>query len=234
MHLVLFGIVIPALVVHSKRALDQGASLPPFSQHVVSAVLQLTIFALVSLLVARAEGLELFPRALPRPGAWLAGAVLLGVAIAIMGPRWRRAVAEGRPILRLLSPRNGRERAFWVVASAAAGFSEELTWRGVQFALLAELTGQPWTAAGACAVMFAVAHAVQGWKATVAIVPFALAFQLLVLYTGSLYIAMLVHFVYDLVAGFSYGRLARELEALRSPGWPADAPAPARDPENQN
>jgi membrane protease YdiL (CAAX protease family) len=207
-HLAWFGLVVPLFVIRSKRLLDQGLELPPFTPHILSAILQLGAFALLSLGVAHLEGLRLFVAAWPGPDDWLAGGALLGTAILIMRPRWQKAVAEGQPVVRLFSPRDRRERALWTIASAVAGVSEELTWRGVQFGLLWMLTGQPLVAALVCAVMFGAAHYVQGHQASVAIVPFALAFQLLVLYTGSLYVAMVVHFLYDLIAGFSYGRLA--------------------------
>ena len=207
-HLAVFGVAVPLLVIRSKRFLDQGVELSSFAPHLLSAMLQLAIFALLSLVVAHLEGLELFPAAWPTVDAWLAGGLLLAAALAIMRPRWKKAVAEGRPIVRLFSPRDRRERLLWTMASALAGFSEELTWRGVQFGLLSALTGQPLVAAFVCAVMFGAAHYVQGHEASMAIVPFAFAFQLLVLYTGSLYVAMVVHCLYDVIAGFSYGRLA--------------------------
>jgi membrane protease YdiL (CAAX protease family) len=207
-HLVAFGLLVPALVIRSKRFVDEGQPLPPFGRHIASAIIQLTAFALLSVVVARLEGLELFPREIPGARAWLAGGALLAAAVGIMRPRWRQTVAEGPPVVRLFSPRDRRERGLWAIASAVAGVSEELTWRGVQFSLLWVLTGQPALAALLAAIMFGAAHLVQGPRASIAIVPFALAFQLLVLYTGSLYVAMVVHFLYDLIAGFSYGRLA--------------------------
>lgn len=207
-HLVGFGLVVPLLVIRSKRFLDRSSDLPSFGPHIVSAMIQLGVFALLSLTVARLEGLDLLPAAWPSAADWLVGAAFLGFAVRVMRPRWRRAVAEKRPIVRLFSPRNRRERVWWVTASAVAGFSEELTWRGTQFGLLSALTGQPLVAAFVSAIMFGAAHAVQGHQASVAVVPFALGFQLLALYTGSLYVAMVVHFLYDVIAGLSYGRLA--------------------------
>jgi len=56
--------------------------------------------------------------------------------------------------------------------------------------------------------MFAVAHAVQGFKAIPLIAAIALVFHGLVLLTGSLYVAMAVHFLYDAIAGFTYAKLA--------------------------
>ena len=59
--------------------------------------------------------------------------------------------------------------------------------------------------------LFGAAHALQGFKSAAVIVVFAMAFQLLVWTSGSLLLAMIVHAVYDITAGFTYGRLGREL-----------------------
>jgi len=40
---------------------------------------------------------------------------------------------------------------------------------------------------------------------------FALGFHALVWLSGSLYVAMVVHIAYDIIAGLTYGRLGKEL-----------------------
>ena len=52
---------------------------------------------------------------------------------------------------------------------------------------------------------------------------FAVAFHGLVALTGTLYVAMAVHFLYDVIAGLTYGRLAREY------GLPNEPPMPNPD-----
>jgi membrane protease YdiL (CAAX protease family) len=68
------------------------------------------------------------------------------------------------------------------------------------------------------AVSFGVAHYIQGWKSAAVITVFALGFQGVVWISGSLYVAMLVHVVYDITAGLAYAKLGRE-----SGYTPADA-----------
>jgi membrane protease YdiL (CAAX protease family) len=91
-----------------------------------------------------------------------------------------------------------------------AGLSEEITWRGVQTALLSSLTRSLWLAAIICAISFGLGHFIQGWRSSAIIVFFALGFQGLVWLSGSLYVAMAVHVAYDITAGLSYARLGRE------------------------
>jgi membrane protease YdiL (CAAX protease family) len=106
---------------------------------------------------------------------------------------------------------NATERAWWLFVSVLAGVGEEITWRGVQTALLVPLTGRYWIAAALSAASFGVAHALQGWRAAAIIVCFGLGFQAIVVASGSLYIAMAVHVAYDVTAGLAYGKLGREL-----------------------
>lgn len=132
-------------------------------------------------------------------------------AVTFMRPRWRRAVERRTPIVHLFMPANATERAWWIAVSVLAGIGEEITWRGVQAALVGALTGSFWIAAVICAISFGFAHFIQGWRSTAVIVVFALGFHALVWLGGSLYVAMVVHVAYDLTAGVSYGKLGRKL-----------------------
>lgn len=227
-HLLLFGILIPAAAIRSKRFLDRIV-FTPRTRYFVSIMLQVSALTLLSLAAARAERVPLFPRAFPPRDAIAAGALFLVLAIAFGWTRWTRAVKERKRVILLFMPLNARERLFWVVSSALAGFGEELTWRGVQTVLLTRLIGSFVAACAICVVMFAAAHAIQGWRSTIAIGAFAAGFHVLVWFSGSLYVAMAVHFLYDLVAGFAYAHLARRLGYF-TPGsdvGPALQPVPA-------
>jgi membrane protease YdiL (CAAX protease family) len=218
-HLAYFGLLIPLVVLRGRKKIrDPQRPLPNRLRHFQATTLSLVMFAVMSLLVARAEWIELFPRAWPPLSAILAGAVMLVAAVAIMRPRWRRAVEHRTPlgarILHLYMPANAVERAWWIAVAVLAGISEEITWRGVQTALLSNLIGRLWIAAIVCAISFGVAHMIQGWKSSVIVVFFALGFQALVWLSGSLYVAMAVHTAYDIVAGLTYGRLGKEFGYL--------------------
>jgi hypothetical protein len=108
--------------------------------------------------------------------------------------------AQGSLVAYLFSPETGEERAWCVVASAAAGISEEISWRGVQTALLASLIGDYWIGAALSAVLFALVHVSQGWRSTVQIVFVALGLQFIVWTSGTLYLAMAVHAAVNVTA----------------------------------
>jgi len=223
-HLLLFGILIPIAAIRSKKFLDR-IIYTPRRRYFVS--MQVGILALISLTVARLEFIPLFPRALPRPGAILAGALFLAIALAFGWTRWTKAVKERKPVIALFMPLNETERGLWVVSAALAGFGEEVTWRGVQIVLLDRVIGNFMVAVAICVVMFAIAHAIQGWTSTITIGIFAAAFHALVWFSGSLYVGMLVHFIYDLIAGFAYAYLARKLGYFAERTSAADPAHPA-------
>jgi membrane protease YdiL (CAAX protease family) len=214
-HLAYFGLLIPTLVVRGRMKIrDTQRPLPKRLRHFQVTSFTLVMFAAISLMAARAEKIELFPRAWPPLLAVVAGVVMLVATVALMRPLWRRAVERRTPVgarvLHLCMPANGVERAWWIAVAVLAGISEEITWRGVQTALLTNLTGRLWLAAIICSISFGLGHMVQGWKSSAIIVFFALAFQALVWLSGSLYVAMAVHIVYDIIAGLTYGRLGKE------------------------
>ena len=187
------------------------------------------IFLAISLLVARAEQVTLW-----RPWAghwlgWLLAAVLALGGIVVMRPHWRKSVETRDPTVRLFMPTNASERRLWVMVAVAAGVSEEVTYRGVLFALLWTLTGSALLAAILASVVFGVSHAVQGWKTAGIITIIALLLHGLVAVSGTLYPAIVAHAVYDIVAGLTYGQLGRTLGYDMAPPpdqFPEPLPAP--------
>ncbi len=227
LHLLVFGVLIPISAIRSKKLIESHP-LPPRRKYFISVLVQTACFAFFSIFVARQNWIEIFPQSTPPARAILAGCIFLAIAVPYGWTRWRKAVKERKRIVALFMPTNARENALWIGTAVIAGFGEEITWRGVQTALLARLTGSFIIAAAICVVMFAISHALQGWKSVGVIMIFAAAFHVLVWLAGSLYVAMTVHFIYDLVAGFAYARLARKLGYVPEEATGA-APAPATD-----
>ena len=172
--------------------------------------------------MARLNHVWLYPARVPPARGWAAGLLFLAIAVPFGWTRWRKAVLARKRIVALFMPTTATERALWFATALMAGFGEELTWRGVQTTLLTRLTGSFPIAIAIAIVMFSIAHAIQGWKSVGVIAFFAAAFHLIVWISGSLYIAMIVHFLYDLIAGYSYGYLGRrygyEVDELSAPG----------------
>lgn len=212
-HLIVFALVVPFLAIrsHSKLAKAAAARIDRL-KHFQSTAIMLVLFGALSVLTARDLHITLFPADLmPTLVALPAGVAMYVVAVTLMRPRWRKAVLKRARIVHLFMPQSAAERRWWLAVSVLAGVSEEITWRGVQTVLLAAIVAPPFVAMLICAVLFGVAHFVQGWKSAAVISLFAVGFHALVWLTGSLYLAMLVHVAYDVTAGLTYGRLGRKL-----------------------
>lgn len=164
-HLAYFGALLPLLTIRGRNKVI-GPNKPPPNRlrYFKTTAFSLAMFALMSLMVARAQWIDLFPKAGPGPIAIAAGVVLYLAAVAYTWPIWRRAVELRLPVVHLFMPSNGRERVWWVVVSVLAGVGEEITWRGTQAALVDALVGHFWIAAFICSVMFGAVHIIQGWR----------------------------------------------------------------------
>jgi len=209
-------IVVPWAVLRNRESALAMAGIPlAFRFHAM--LLPQVVLGVLALATGFVEGIELFPARAPSLLSWLAGVLFLAVALLLVRPHWRRSIEEDKPTWRLFAPTNRREQRMWVALSLSAGIGEELVWRGVLPALIALLTGSPAIGIALSVASFALAHAIQGLRSVLAIAAIAAAFHALVFIAGSLYPAMLVHFAYDVIAGFTYARFARELGLLHAP-----------------
>jgi membrane protease YdiL (CAAX protease family) len=207
-------IVVPWAVVRNRESALAMATIPLAFRFYAMLLPQVVLGAL-ALVTGFVEGVELFPARAPSLLAWLSGLVFLGIALILVRPHWRRSIVEDKPTWRLFAPTNDHERRMWVLLSLSAGIGEELVWRGVLPSLIARVTGSFAAGIVLSVISFALAHAIQGIRSVFAIAGIAAAFHALVFISGSLYPAMLVHFAYDVIAGFSYARFARDLGVLR-------------------
>lgn len=145
-----------------------------------------------------------------KPSMGLAGVLVGLVTIVSIVLRQRGAIiaddtlrarvrARLAPVERLM-PRSVREMPLFTALAATAGFCEELLFRGYLLWYFAH--GMPWAAACVLqAIVFGVCHAYQG-RNGIWMTMFAGAFfTAVVVITGSLYPAMLIHGLMDLHAG---------------------------------
>lgn len=210
LHIGFFGVMVPWLAWRSRRLLDEYSALPR-STHFMRVIMQLLLFLVASLAVAWAEGITVWPPWRLRAMPLVLATVLVVAGLVSMRPIWRRSIERRDLKARFFMPTTQRERRLWAGLSVAAGVSEEVTYRGVLFALLVMVTGNAWIAAGLSAVAFGLSHAVQGWRAAAAVMVIALLLQGLVVLDGTLYPAIAAHAMYDWLAGLEHGRLGSEL-----------------------
>lgn len=206
------GVLMPAAAVRSgRRSAPPTVSDQKIAKRLRTVAILISLAA-VALVVASRDSVMLFP-----PFEWnlrlilLSFGILVGVVALAEGILMARSPEGRREIwVRQIIPQNNAERFVWVMSSTVAGATEEIIFRGVFFALLAAITGSIAAAAVISALVFALAHYRQGWKSMGFIAPTALLFQWLVIYSGSLVPAMIVHAIYNIVRGVrasvSYGK----------------------------
>jgi membrane protease YdiL (CAAX protease family) len=209
-YVLLVGILLPVLCVRSYFKLKAGARFPPKSAFHKQTLIMLGFFFLLAWFVWRSFGLPVFPPYPIRIKDVAAAAGVLLVLVCAMYPWWKFKATHDREQVYRRLPQASSEMGWWIAVSFAAGFSEEIVYRGVLFGILVYRIENWWIAAVLCALAFALAHAIQGWKGALIVFAVALVFQGLVRFTGTLYIAMAVHASYDIIAGFAYLHLYKK------------------------
>ncbi|MDX1582062.1 MAG: CPBP family intramembrane glutamic endopeptidase [Thermoanaerobaculia bacterium] len=205
------GGFIPVAAWMSKKALDQGLRVERLDFYLETVIIQTLLVALalwagrsndVSLTLSPAASMEVF----------LGGLGLTIAALAALVIGWRMSSEDRKERLRMIVPFSRSERLAWVGVSLTAGVAEEVIYRGVLFGLLYVWTGHFWIAAVLASIVFGFAHLVQGWVAVTIVFAYGLLFQMLYEASGSLFTVILVHFTYDLLAGFTIARWSRHEE----------------------
>lgn len=169
-------------------------------------------FAAVAVLIWVRAGRAWTDLGLVPPLDWRLGlGVIISAAIIVMTVRQRRAISrltdERREKLRHrlqtvadVLPHNESEYRWFVVLSATAGLCEELLFRGYLMWLLGAYVGVP-AALLLIAVGFGLAHAYQGMRGIAKTGAVGLVLGAIVLATGWLGPAMIIHALVDLGAG---------------------------------
>ncbi len=232
--LVVLFVLMPRAALRSARQLRQaqGEGKPlPRLRIMLSTMFSLAILWFLAAMNAVGMGSDLF--AVPTIGWREVGIGVAGLALLLAAIPISRAIRtpeeERRQLLFGIAPRDGREYAVFAVLAVMAGIAEEAAYRGVAVWTLTPIFGGPGPAIFLSAMAFAVVHAVQGGKAMAIIFGIALVLQGIVQFTGTLVIAMIVHAIYDLVAGAVAMRRVKELAAAEPPGngGPGAGAAPA-------
>ena len=133
--------------------------------------------------------------------AYAAAALLLAVMLLALGMRWPYREPASKARLYSMLPRNWHERVPYIAVCAGAGIAEEVVYRGVLTTLLTPVARSFVVAALISAAVFGTAHFVQGWRAVFATALIGLGLQALVAFGHSLLPAMIVHALYDWIAG---------------------------------
>ena len=211
-HLIYFGVYLPYVTWRSRNfwptAANRRTKVESYERNIVYFTVHGVISLVTVLFLLPSERGLLFPSEWPTLWGLVLGVAACGLMVAIDLAYSRRCFDRDAPHMYTATPRTREERDAWVAQSVAAGIGEELTWRGVQPALLARLIGF-WPAVVICVVTFGIGHVRQGKPFVLIAALFAAMFQALTWATGGLYIPMLVHIAVDIIVGIRAGKWER-------------------------
>lgn len=191
----------PALAVRANYLLKVGKIPPRKGKRFLGAILGQFIMVLPAAASANKQGLHLWPANSPSFMQWLAGVLVLCLLLVWARHAWQIKSPESVERARLLLPEGPDELKYWIAISLTAGLGEEYVYRGVAYQAVLSLTGAPYSASLICAIAFGAAHLHRGLRNGAWTSLFGLMFQLLVLWTGSLYLSIFLHTTYDLFVG---------------------------------
>lgn len=212
--LVVVCLGVPYLAIKSSRRLGSGPLPMATRTFFLQSILAQLYLVVIAVAAAWRNRIPLLV-APPQPlRAWALAALFLAVLLGVMRWRWPHRGQESKDKLYRLLPHARHDFPPYFALCLAAGICEEIVYRGVTAALLQRITGSVAAAVLIAAAVFALAHVVQGRRATMVVFVIALGAHALYLLCGSLFPVMVVHALYDMLAGVLMSRwYERELES---------------------
>jgi|SRR5689334_303999 len=223
-----FGLVIPFVVIRGRSRGRAGIGIPPLKKQALQTLLMELLFLVIAFSSARARGIQVFTRgSLPLKAIVLA-AVVFVLGLFTLPLRWKLLSTEQKLKSLATRPQKPGDLAPWFAVSLAAGIIEEVVYRGVMMAFLMPVTRNWWLSVAICVFLFALGHLNQPiLMVALVLVPLTIALHLLVAWTGSLNLAMTLHFLYDFCAGFIFIRIASQRSNLSLSAEPEAYPSPS-------
>lgn len=204
-------VAMPVMAIRAATRLHRMDVKPTLTDVLVSTFITHGIVGVLAVVAAYDKGVKLFPAPAPARIDLVAGAVFLAAALGANLFQWRIASRDELDRMAWLEPRTRNDFLLWAGISLLAGIMEEVIYRGALLGIMQSALensgwvrdggGGYWWAVAVCVVAFTLGHWAQGLGAMMIIVLFAVAFHVLVRMTGDLYTAIVVHVIYDFIAG---------------------------------
>jgi membrane protease YdiL (CAAX protease family) len=205
--LVLLAVVIPSLAWMGRRQIASGVEIPRAAVY-GQALFSQALIGGFAFAVAWRTHTSLVPwfQIDTHPLVVALALLLLTIAVTGMLLGLRRITEMERRIFEILAPATRSERFQWVAICAVVGLTEEFVYRAVLPDVLQEFNDHPAFIIGVSSVVFGLAHLLQGWKGFAITALFAVPLHILVYLSGTLLHVIVIHFVYDVIAGFAIRR----------------------------
>ena len=178
--------------------------------------------------LAAGRGLEAL-RLVPAAEGWQWLAVGLGMVatvffigqmvVVLRKPDELRKMSRQAGEIASLGPQTDGEIRLFAAVSITAGVCEEIVYRGALLAVLVPVVGT-WPAVALSSVIFGLGHAYQGAVGIAKTTAVGFVMALLAVFTGSLFVPIVLHAVIDLTSG----RLLAEANQLEPAGEGAPGP----------
>jgi hypothetical protein len=199
---VFVAVVLPIVAIHQHYAMKAGRMAPPPRMLLYASAFATHAMLLLGVLVSvLADDLWLFaPFGVDR-GRILASLAALALGLLLLVERFRVQDPLARERTRAIAPTTPREYAAFCGIAVTAGIAEQLAYRGVLFSFLLWHTGSYVAAALLAAIPFGLVHLFQGWRSALIVIVIAIRDQVLVILTGTLVYAIVIHIIHDIIAG---------------------------------
>lgn len=127
---------------------------------------------------------------------------ILDIVLTLKTSYWEKSYKQWEASLPFL-PEKYKELPAYTFMCLSAGICEEIMFRGflVNYFINPLKDGFPWIAVFAPAILFSLAHYYQGMKAVLKIASLSILFGLIFIYSKSLILVMILHFLVDFIGG---------------------------------
>jgi membrane protease YdiL (CAAX protease family) len=200
--LILIGLVLPLLAWNSHRQVTSSEvaddALPSLRALALQTIVLQTVVFGFAWLASASAGITVSWSSQLGPISLLGTIAVFALAMAVAWMEARRPL-EPPDVLRRILWRASPTDPAWLTLTVVAGIAEEFAYRGVLTGLLTIPLGAG-TASIVSAGVFGLGHFTQGWRGLVYSAGFGLALQGVVVLSGGLLLAIVVHVAYDLCA----------------------------------
>lgn len=209
-------IVLPVLSFQTREVIEGDEVLPPRRSLYIQSIIMLSVIGVLAALVDWKEGLPVhWYSFITTKNIILAGVLYVtGMLVNFIQYHYNRKNVSDED--GIILPQKKDEYILWIALCMTAAWSEEYVYRGVLSELFLKQGMMYILAIVLSGVCFSFSHFAQGWIAIPVTFLFALGFQYLYKWSGSLLLPVIVHFIYNISVEYLRRALIKATSGDRS------------------